>query len=604
MKCFSKNKTRVKNSSKIETVTYENGRGKNAYVSIVCALLLVFVLFFSHCGISNKTEVSPYVTIADKDKSIIALGQLWGFLKYHHPYVAEGKYDWDAEFVRMFDAIMQKDNDLDWKTLLNDWFNELPLIESNNDKIFPDLDVKVSPHYGVLFDTIFFHSKTIEKVQFLLDNAIIQANHYAVIDMNRHGQLFIVNEELYEDMLFPDLSYRVLALFRFWNIVNYFFPYRELADDNWMDVLIEMLHVFENATDRGEYLLACQRLIAKINDSHAWLYFENKDDYNFVFGGMGAPLELQFIENELIITMITTTDSLINSNIRVGDIIYSIEGEPVIDVVERLQPYTTASNNAVMNRAIASNILRGNTDSIVLSMKRDEIAYNITIPRYDIFELNFHNYANPYPERDGYSILEGNIGYILSSSCKPEDREVGINKLLSTKGIIVDMRCYPEDYIMTALLEITTTKDEIPYPMKMNLGNISFPGYFFIHQYDAMRFDIPKMPYGQKIIVLVNEYTQSHAEEQIIFLQSIPNITLLGSTTAGAFGRMVWIDMPGGIYVCMTGTAGTYADGTHVQRNGIKIDEYMRPTIAGVRAGRDELLERAIEIIEKSYMNR
>ena len=51
----------------------------------------------------------------------------------------------------------------------------------------------------------------------------------------------------------------------------------------------------------------------------------------------------------------------------------------------------------------------------------------------------------------------------------------------------------------------------------------------------------------------------------------------------------------------MSGRGVYYPDGTDLQRKGVKIDEYIEPTIAGIKAGRDEVLERAIEIIEESY---
>jgi hypothetical protein len=40
-----------------------------------------------------------------------------------------------------------------------------------------------------------------------------------------------------------------------------------------------------------------------------------------------------------------------------------------------------------------------------------------------------------------------------------------------------------------------------------------------------------------------------------------------------------------------------YPDGTNTQRVGVRIDHYVTPTIEGIRTGRDELLEKAIELI-------
>lgn len=41
-----------------------------------------------------------------------------------------------------------------------------------------------------------------------------------------------------------------------------------------------------------------------------------------------------------------------------------------------------------------------------------------------------------------------------------------------------------------------------------------------------------------------------------------------------------------------------YPDGTETQRVGIVTDIEVKPTIDGIKAGRDELLEKAIELIK------
>lgn len=57
------------------------------------------------CFSCKRSEVRTQKQIKkisqEEVKPLIALGQLWGFLKYHHPAVAEGKYDWDMELIKL-----------------------------------------------------------------------------------------------------------------------------------------------------------------------------------------------------------------------------------------------------------------------------------------------------------------------------------------------------------------------------------------------------------------------------------------------------------------------------------------------------------------------
>jgi C-terminal processing protease CtpA/Prc len=57
------------------------------------------------------------------------------------------------------------------------------------------------------------------------------------------------------------------------------------------------------------------------------------------------------------------------------------------------------------------------------------------------------------------------------------------------------------------------------------------------------------------------------------------------------------MQLPGGISVVFTGLGVYYPDGTPTQRIGIVPDIVIKPTLKGFRAGRDEVLERAIEYI-------
>jgi carboxyl-terminal processing protease len=92
-------------------------------------------------------------------------------------------------------------------------------------------------------------------------------------------------------------------------------------------------------------------------------------------------------------------------------------------------------------------------------------------------------------------------------------------------------------------------------------------------------------------VVLVNEKTQSYAELSAMLLQAIPGAVVLGSETAGADGNIVSVPFPGGLLTYYSGIGVYYADGRETQRVGIVPTRLVRPTGAGIRAGRDEVLD-------------
>jgi len=79
--------------------------------------------------------------------------------------------------------------------------------------------------------------------------------------------------------------------------------------------------------------------------------------------------------------------------------------------------------------------------------------------------------------------------------------------------------------------------------------------------------------------------------------RSAPQSVVVGSTTAGADGNVSEIPLPGGARTMISGLGVFYPDKTPTQRVGIIPDIEVRPTIAGIRTGRDELLEEALRQI-------
>jgi hypothetical protein len=75
----------------------------------------------------------------------------------------------------------------------------------------------------------------------------------------------------------------------------------------------------------------------------------------------------------------------------------------------------------------------------------------------------------------------------------------------------------------------------------------------------------------------------------------------VGSTTSGADGNVSSLALPGGVSSLISGIGVFYPDKTPTQRVGIVPDVVVKPTIAGMRTGRDELLEEGVrQIIGKN----
>ena len=131
--------------------------------------------------------------------------------------------------------------------------------------------------------------------------------------------------------------------------------------------------------------------------------------------------------------------------------------------------------------------------------------------------------------------------------------------------------------------------------MKFTNGSINNPGEFTF----TNNIEIPNQgeAYKGKLIVLVNELSQSQAEYTAMAFRAGNNTTIIGSTTAGADGNASTIMLPGGLRTMISGIGVYYPNEEETQRAGIVPDIEVKPTIEGIRKGKDELIEKAIEII-------
>lgn len=81
-------------------------------------------------------------------------------------------------------------------------------------------------------------------------------------------------------------------------------------------------------------------------------------------------------------------------------------------------------------------------------------------------------------------------------------------------------------------------------------------------------------------------------------LRTVPGALVVGSTTAGADGNVSEFTLPGGLRSMISGIGVFYPDGKPTQRVGIVPDHTVLPTIAGVKSGKDEVLEYAMKLIK------
>lgn len=541
----------------------------------------------------KEFDKGSQITSISVDKGQIenlkTLGLIWGFLKYYHPNIAKGEYNWNYELFRVLPKVLSSKNKKNRDDILVKWIGDLgqfsqgkeAKIESTKVKIEPDLDWIKNSNFSDKLTTLLLKVKNADRPE----------EHYYIGLQPGVSNPDFKNENAYSSMKYPDAGFRLLTLYRYWNIIQYYFPYKNLIGEDWKNILEEFIPKLINAKNDTAYTLEVLDLIGRVHDTHANIWGGNQVLNNY-FGLRYAPVELTFIESKPVVTGFYDEKLGKETGLEIGDIISVINSKPVEEIVKDRLKYSPASNYSTKLRDIASNLLRTNESTINIELIRNGKKENRTLRTFSTKEINIYS---KYQKKDScFKFINKEIAYLYLGSIKSSYLPDIFEKIKNTKGLIIDLRSYPSEFVVFSLGNyLMPKKTEF---VKFSNGNLEHAGLFTLTESLSVGTE-NKDYYKGKVVILINEITQSQAEYTTMAFRVNPNATVIGSTTAGADGNVSQFYLPGGISTMISGIGIYYPDGKETQRIGIVPDIELKPSIQGIKEGRDELLEKAIKVI-------
>ncbi|MGD0755476.1 MAG: S41 family peptidase [Bacteroidales bacterium] len=541
----------------------------------------------------NGSKISTISLNPAKIEDLAILGKVWGFLKYYHPAIAKGDYNWDYELFRILPKIILSKSDKERNEILLSWIISLGEVEKGNPVNIDDSAIKFKPDLAWITTNPGLGEDLTKELLLISDSKRVNKHYY--IGFLPSGNPLFKNEKPYSgDLTRTDAGYRLLSLYRYWNIIQYYFPYKNLIDEDWNKVLPEFLPKFVNATSDLDYRLTVLALIARVHDTHANIWGNDLTIQQYK-GTSYAPVAVKFIENKAVVTGFVDKNRTNVTGLQIGDIIESVNNKNVDKIVEEKLPITPASNYPTQLRDIARDLLRTNDSVLNITFKRNNSMNSLTIKCYSPNEIKL--YESYYKKDTCFKLITPEIACIYPGTIKNKYLPEIMKEVQKTKELIIDLRCYPSDFIVFSLGEYL-----MPEPVdfvKFSQTGYSNPGLFTY----GTELKVGKTNndyYKGKVVIIVNELTQSQAEYTALALRTAARATVIGSTTAGADGNVSEILLPGGIRTMISGIGVYYPDGKETQKVGIVPDIEVKPTIKGVTEGRDELLDKAIELITKN----
>jgi len=556
--------------------------------------ILVFLASLHAMGQTNSKQ-TPVLNASVKE--LANLGKVWGLLKYHHPAVAKGVLDWDAELLKILPLYLQAADKNTHNQIILKMIKDLGPVTtpSKPDSVISNL--KEKPNFAWIQKSGF----SSELSNILLD---ISHNHIAgkqkylnPYTMDGATISLITNELSYAPVNELTQGHKLIAVFRYWNIIEYWYPYKYMTPEKWETYLEKFVAEALASKDDLSYLLMVQKMVATIRDSHAYAASRKSQQ---MIGLRVLPFTVKFIGDQAVINSVDTVVYGLG-NIKRGDVLRTINGVAVSKLLANNRPYISASNEAVVKREVAK-LLNRSADSLVkitvasadgstkeMLLKTAPIGAGFGAKKYDFAH-----------QRDSTYFIKDKILYINMGKFMNVHAKAVIPLIKELKGIVIDGRQYPPK----GGGSISMVLDEALMDKKRDFVIFStvvegYPGYFKYTEPMQSGADNPNYFKGL-VTVLVNEETQSTGEFMTMAMKVIPNMKVVGSSTAGADGNVTQaFQLPGGVSTVFTSLGVYYPNKKQTQQIGIVPDVKVAQTVEGFRNGKDEMLEKALNLIRE-----
>ncbi len=404
---------------------------------------------------------------------------------------------------------------------------------------------------------------------------------------------------------YPSHPERLLAATQLWGAVRAFNPYLPMSNESWDDVFTRTLTGMETADDARAYAAALYRFTAALDASQVRVAGPQHPEFGAQAGYV--PMRLQLVERRVLISQIDDTAAA-RSGFAVGDEIVAVGGEPIDKRFGRLQEFVSASNEWSRNELLALWLEQGPARQRATYRMRST-AGTIREAEFAYREASGMSRVPPYAQRRIDS-LSGGVMHIRLGSAIRNVRGVGATveplpaTIAQAQGLIIDARGTADNTSVSWLSGSLLDGDSVAYAREDQsvltapaTAALRTPEVDPAREYTRRELSSPgsrEPKFSGPVAVLIDATTSGDGE--LLALRIVaggPRRILVGTTTAGAVGRFAPTLLPGDFRVGFPVSEVRHPDGRFIQRLGLEPTVSVQPTVAGVRAGRDEPLEAA-----------
>lgn len=380
-----------------------------------------------------------------------------------------------------------------------------------------------------------------------------------------------------------DRATRLASVMIAWNVLQHFYPYFDVVGTEWDDELPRALKAAATDADARAFLDTLRRLVAALKDGHGAVM--HGSDRRFAM----LPFAWDWVEGALVVTHVPPE---LEAPVRPGDAVRSIDGRAVGELRAELGALISAATPQWIDWQLLRELGRGTPGEVrALEIERldgttERVSVELIAPRASL----------DMPRPEPVAELEAGIWYVDIQRIGDADFERALPDLAAGQVIVFDFRGYPGGISpQTYLPHLLDSPAKSP---QWHTPILSMPGRenmeFRTSNWNLVPEE-PRLP--ERRAFLIDGRAISQAESCLGIVEHYKLGELIGSPTAGTNGNVNPLTLPGGYSVSWTGMKVLKQDGSPHHGVGILPTIPVARTRAGVAAGRDEVLERAVDAV-------
>ncbi len=371
---------------------------------------------------------------------------------------------------------------------------------------------------------------------------------------------------------------RVAAVLIAWNAIQHFYPYFDVVDVDWESELTVALRRALQDQTSPDVQKTLRRMLAAIDDGHANVY---RTDETVPWC---PPFRAAWIEGRVVI--VEASDTLFRS----GDVVVIANGQDALARVAEEEKFFSGSPQWKRSRVLREFACgaEGAAASFLLERDGARLVADTTLNHRD---------AVPRAERQHIVEIRPGIWYVDLTTTSRKQLDAELEHLAHARGVIFDVRGYPTDAGAGLVPHLLAEPESDKWMLVPQISRPDHEGATHNSLGWGLKPLEPRIT--GRTVFLTDGSAISYAESVLGYVEGMHLGEIVGGPTAGANGNIRIFGLPGGLRVIFTGMKVTKHDGKQHHRVGIQPTVTVEPTIEGIRADRDEVLEKALALIAR-----